>query len=254
VTSAHRSRLEALVARGQEIRERSITNAPHPDVLEQVRDWQRGCAAIVNELSAGSKAHWLSREYSDALLVRSPAGQAVEDSPVAEIVSRVLRVLDRAARSLAQLDANSAITTEAGPRRFDFVHDAQLRPVLELAYRDSRDAFERGRFGAALVTTCSVLEAIVTDALIHSGSGNVDSAGGPEGPVTLWPFETRLVVAERAGVTRGGCARLPPIARRYADLIDATGELRLDANVSEREARLARQVLHVVMRDLDPGR
>jgi hypothetical protein len=37
-------------------------------------------------------------------------------------------------------------------------------------------------------------------------------------------------------------------------LTDPDGELRADALVSEREARLAGQVLHVIMRDLDPGR
>ena len=47
---------------------------------------------------------------------------------------------------------------------------------------------------------------------------------------------------------------VPPVARRYRDLTDADGELRADAPVSEREARLAGQVLRVVMRDLDPGR
>ena len=35
---------------------------------------------------------------------------------------------------------------------------------------------------------------------------------------------------------------------------DAAGDLRPDVTISEREARLAGQVLRVVMRDLDPGR
>jgi hypothetical protein len=64
----------------------------------------------------------------------------------------------------------------------------------------------------------------------------------------------RIAAAERTRLIRGGCARLPPVARRYRDLTDADGELRADAPVSEREARLAGQVLRVVMRDLDPGR
>jgi hypothetical protein len=44
------------------------------------------------------------------------------------------------------------------------------------------------------------------------------------------------------------------VARAYRDLVDGTGELRPDIAVSEREARLAGQVLRVVIRDLDPGR
>ena len=76
--------------------------------------------------------------------------------------------------------------------------------------------------------------------------------GGPAGKISDWPFETRLAVAESAGIIRGGCARLPEIARRYRDLAEDDG--RLQVTVSEGEARRAMQVLHVVMRDLDPGR
>jgi hypothetical protein len=47
---------------------------------------------------------------------------------------------------------------------------------------------------------------------------------------------------------------LPSVARRYRDMTEADGESAADAKVSERDARLAGQVLHVVMRDLDPGR
>ena len=67
-------------------------------------------------------------------------------------------------------------------------------------------------------------------------------------------FESRIAAAERAGLIRGGCARLPPVARGYRELTDGDGALRPDVTVSEREARIAGQVLVVVMRDLDPGR
>ena len=36
------------------------------------------------------------------------------------------------------------------PRRFDFVHDPELRPVLEQAYTDSRRALDQGDYDAAL--------------------------------------------------------------------------------------------------------
>jgi hypothetical protein len=44
------------------------------------------------------------------------------------------------------------------------------------------------------------------------------------------------------------------VARTYRDLTDEARELRTGVQVSEREARLAGQVLREVMRDLDPGR
>jgi hypothetical protein len=60
-------------------------------------------------------------------------------------------------------------------------------------------------------------------------------------------FDDRIAAAEAAGLIRGGCARLPAAARAYRDSRPAPA-------ISERDAKVARQVLRVVMRDLDPGR
>jgi hypothetical protein len=76
----------------------------------------------------------------------------------------------------------------------------------------------------------------------------------PAGCISDWSFEARLAVAERAGLIRGGCARLPTVARTYRDRDHAAGDNHARSTVSERDARQTGQVLHVVMRDLDPGR
>ena len=112
-------------------------------------------------------------------------------------------------------------------------------------------ALERGEYGLALILSCGVIEALITDALqSHSGSGFRDS----ESIDRACPSRSASRAAERAALIRSGCARLPPVARNYRDLTDADGELRSGRTVSEREARVTTQVLHVVMRDLDPGR
>ena len=231
--------LDALMRRGRELDDARAVGA--------IRAWQQECAAAVNQLSGGSKAHWLARAYSGAFLVRPADGGVVVEADAIEIVERILGVLAEGAASLSRLDDVHAASSELPqPRRFDFVHDAALRPVLERALADSRDALARGDCGQALILSCGVIDAVLTDALLHNGSSSdlvADSS-----------FEMRIAAAERARIIRGGCARLPPVARRYRDLTDANGELRSDAHVSEREARRAGQVLHVVMRDLDPGR
>jgi hypothetical protein len=103
-----------------------------------------------------------------------------------------------------------------------------------------------------LITSSGILEAIVTDALEYKGIDALVSAGVPAGKIADWTFIDRLAVAERAGLIRGGCARLPEAARRYQEISDSNGNPQL--TISERDARRATQVLHVVMRDLDPGR
>jgi hypothetical protein len=238
------AQLEALIRRGHQIR-----NTP---AVDATRAWQQVCAAAINQLSGGSKAHWLARAYSDAFLVRSARGGVVVEVEPTEIVDRILGVLAQGATSLSRMDDVAASSGAAPrPRQFEFVHSAELRPILEQTFADSRDALERGEFGLALILSCGVIEAVLTDALDHARQQAHDA---PEGRIADWSFERRIAAAESAGLIRSGCARLPPVARRYRDLTDADGELRVDAPVSEREARLAGQVLHVVMRDLDPGR
>jgi hypothetical protein len=136
------------------------------------------------------------------------------------------------------------------PRRFEFVHHAELRPVLEQAYNDSRQALEQGDYEEAMRGSCGILEAIVTDALEHKGLTGLADTGAPGGAISDWPFEMRLAIAEKAGLIRGGWVRLPAMARAYRDS-EKPGS---NEKISERDAKTAGQVLNVVMRDLNPGR
>jgi hypothetical protein len=260
------SHLDGLIRRGREVRDRLTADPSNPSAIAATRAWQEDCGVTINQLSGGSKAHWLARSFSQAFLLRSAAGHAAEGAEPAEIVTRLLDVLDQAVATLSGMDdgpgvagSSSASSESPSPRRFEFVHNPELRPVVEQAYADSRRAFEQGDYDLALRTACGILEAIVTDALEHKGLSALAGSGAPagkttEGKIADWSFETRLTVAERAGLIRGGCARLPAAARTYRDHTDADGENGPAAKISERDARQAGQVLHVVMRDLDPGR
>jgi hypothetical protein len=228
--------------------------SPERPAEAALRAWQQDCAAAVRRLSGGSKSHWLARAYGEAFLVRSAPDRVVAEVPPDQIVRRLMSVLEQAAAALSGPSAPTSPGATPAPRRFGFVHDAALRPVLEQAYLDSRRALEEGRFEEALATTCGILEAVVTDALEQAGPAGRAPHGPPPGRVTDWTFEDRLSVAERSGLIRGGCARLPPVARRYRELSDEQGALRPEARVSELEARRTAQVLQVVLRDLDPGR
>ena len=246
------SHLNVLIQRGIELRgtASSVGGGSH---TAAIRAWQEECGSTVNQLSGGSKAHWLARAYSQAFLMRSAGGSAVEEAKTEEIVERLLEVLKQAVATLSQTasDPGASLRSEGPPpRKFEFVHGPELRRVLEQAYRDCGRDLEEGRYYEALRTACGILEAIVTDALEHKGASGLLDSGAPARRIAEWPFETRLKVAEKAGLIRGGCARLPAVARSYRDHEDSEQS----ANVSERDARQTLQVLRVVMRDLDPGR
>lgn len=251
------SHLDGLMRRGRELREALSNDRSNNSVIAATRAWQEDCGVTINQLSGGSKAHWLARSFSGAFLMRSAAGHAVEGAAPAEIVTRLLDVLEQAVATLSGMGAglgvsgySSAFSEAPPPHRFDFVHNSELRPVVEQAYTDSRRALEQADYDVALRTSCGILEAIVTDALEHKGLSALIASGAPTEKITDWSFETRLAVAEKTGLIRGGCARLPAVARTYRDHTN-DGE---KTTVSERNARQAGQVLHVVMRDLDPGR
>jgi hypothetical protein len=244
--------LRSLIQRGRKLRELLASDSSDAFAITANRVWQQDCGVTINELSGASKAHWLARAFSEAFLLRAEGGRAAEGAAPAEIVQRLIDVLEQAVTSLSQ-NADSAIVAASAeapaPRRFDFVHNLELRPVLEQAYRESRRALEQGQYELALRTSCGILEAIVTDALEHKGLSALTASGAPAGKVADWLLETRLTVAERAGLIRGGWARLPEVAWTYRHQSE-----RGPGPVTERDARLAGQVLHVVMRDLNPGR
>jgi hypothetical protein len=249
--------LDGLIRRGRQLRELLANDPSSKSAIAATRVWHEDCGVTINQLSGGSKAHWLARSFSEAFLMRSPAGSAVEGAPPAEIVNRLVGVLEQAVGSLTRTGDGpivSASSEAPPPHRFDFVHNLELRPVVEQAYTDSRRALEQQEYDLALLTSCGILEAIVTDALEHKGLGALAASDMPAGKIADWPFETRLAVAEKAGIIRSGCARLPSVARTYRNLNDADGENHSKAVVSEGDARRTGQVLHVVMRDLDPGR
>lgn len=244
--------LNGLIRRGRELREALASDPSDPTAIAAARRWHEDCGVTINQLSGGSKSHWLARSFSQAFLLRSANGDAAEGATPSEIVQRLMGVLEQAISTLSNMDDGSvsAGPEAPAPRRFEFVHNAELRPVLERAYTDSRRALEQADLSLALLTSCGILEAIVTDALEHKGLGSLLGSGSPAEKISEWSFETRLTVAERAGLIRSGCARLPAVARAYRDN-DGAG---VKDAVTERDARVAGQVLHVIMRDLDPGR
>jgi hypothetical protein len=255
------SHLDGLIRRGRQLCITLDTEPSPPSEIAAGRAWQEDCGVTVNRLSGGSKSHWLARAFSAAFLMRSADGRAAEGAAPVEIVKRLLDVLDQAVATLAGMNdrpgvsgsATAFISSEPPPaRRFEFVHNPELRPVVEQAYIDSRRALEQKDYEMALRTSCGILEAIVTDALEYQMPIALADSGAPAGGITDWTFDDRLAVAERIGLIRSECARLPAVARGYRNHTD--DESVPKPTVSERDARQTGQVLHVVMRDLDPGR
>ena len=195
------SHLDGLIRRGLQLRDTLATDPSNGSAMTATRAWQEDCGVTVNQLSGGSKSHWLARSFSEAFLMRSEAGQAVEGVAPAEIVKRLIDVLEQAVASLSGTDDRAVISASSQaphPHRFDFVHNLELRPVVEQAYTDSRRALEQGDYdlGAAHI--------------LRNSGGHRDRRAGTQGAECTGRFrcarreDFRLVVRDAARRRREG--------------------------------------------------
>src|SRR5260370_11232004 len=83
------SHLDGLIRRGRQLRETIEKDPSNKSVIAALRVWQEDCGVTINQLSGGSKAHWLARSFSEAFLMRSTAGPAAEGAAPGAIGRRV---------------------------------------------------------------------------------------------------------------------------------------------------------------------
>src|SRR5438874_9951270 len=133
----HLSRLDGLIRRGRQVHDTLVAHPSNPSAIAATRVWQQDCGVTINQLSGGSKAHWLARSFSEAFLMRSAAGHAVEGAAPAQIVQRLLDVLEQAVASLSRMkdgQAVSAPSETAPPRRLDRKSTRLNSSHVEISY------------------------------------------------------------------------------------------------------------------------
>src|SRR6202051_2790568 len=90
--------LNGLIRRGRRLRETLAEDPSNKSALVANRAWQQDCGVAINQLSGGSKAHWLARSFSEAFLLRTASGQVIETVAPAEVVERLVWGLEQALR------------------------------------------------------------------------------------------------------------------------------------------------------------
>src|ERR1700692_1682652 len=81
----YQTHINGLKRRGRELREKLEADPSDSAAVTATRAWQEDCGVTINQLSGGSKAHWLARSFSGAFLKRSNGGVAVEGAAPPEI-------------------------------------------------------------------------------------------------------------------------------------------------------------------------
>jgi hypothetical protein len=58
---AYLPHLHGLIQRGRQLRDVLMTDSSNLSVIAATRVWQQDCGVTIDQLSGGSKAHWLTR-------------------------------------------------------------------------------------------------------------------------------------------------------------------------------------------------
>src|SRR5258706_3503200 len=125
------SHLDGLIRRGCQLREALRKDPSSKSIIAALRVWQEDCGVTINQLSGGSKAHWLARSFSEAFLMRSTAGTAVEGAAPDENVQRPIYFLEQDVSSLTgKGDGPILFSSSQGPPPppFYFLSHPQNRP------------------------------------------------------------------------------------------------------------------------------
>ena len=101
--------LDGLIRRGRQVRDTLTAEPSNPSAMAATRAWQEDCGVTVNQLSGGSKAHWLARSFSESFLMRSADGRAATGAAPTEIVTRLIGVLEQAVATLSAMGDGSGV-------------------------------------------------------------------------------------------------------------------------------------------------
>ena len=137
-------------------------------------------------------------------------------------------------------------------RTFAFVHDPELRQILERDYAEIQRAFIAQCWKAVIILAGSAIEALLVDLLSANSNLALSAASAPKGKahITQWDFAHLIDVAVEIKLVSAGVDKLSHSVRGYRNLVHPGNEIRHKLKFGGEEARIAVELLHIVHRDL----
>jgi hypothetical protein len=148
-------------------------------------------------------------------------------------------------------DSSSTPVTEQ--RDFTFIHDSDLRHILERDFYEIQRAFISQCWKSVIILCGGAIEAILTDLLLANESQAKASGRASKAPdITRWDLSDLINVAVDLKLVTPGVEKLSHPIREYRNLVHPGNEIRNKLTFNAEEARIALEVLNIVYRDLSP--
>ncbi len=143
------------------------------------------------------------------------------------------------------------VTPVTEKRDFSFLHDSELRSIIERDFSEIQRAFISRCWKSVIILCGAAIETVLADLLMVNSVQATASAKAPDQQdITRWDLFDLIEVCVDLKLVTQGVEKLSHPIREYRNLVHPGRELREKLVFDAEEARIALEVLNIVFRDL----
>lgn len=158
------------------------------------------------------------------------------------------------ARNLGILKVKSESITDTPAtetKSFEFIKDPGLRNIIERDYQEIQRNVISTNWKSAIILSGGAIETLLLDMLQKDNSTALASSKAPDDPdLHKWSLNDLIEVSLDTQLVSTHVASLSHTVRAYRNLVHPGVELRKGLKIEPEEAKIALQVLNILIRDL----
>lgn len=145
---------------------------------------------------------------------------------------------------------NVSDTPATENRDFGFITNTDLRKIIERDYQEIQRGIISGNWKSTIILSGGAIETILLNILLDNSEPALTSEKAPsEADLNKWHLNDLIEVALELNLVSPQVASLSHTVRSYRNLIHPGVELRLGLSVEPEEAKIALQVLNILIRE-----
>lgn len=160
-------------------------------------------------------------------------------------------ILVNISRNLSKLKVivdDSSNTPATISKSFHFISNTDIRKIVERDYLEIQRGIIDSNWKSTILLCGGSIEAILLDLL---NGKNINSTKAPkEADLNKWDLNDLIEVSVDMKLVDAGMATLSHSVREYRNLIHPGAELRKDLKIEPEEAKIALEVLNMLIREL----
>lgn len=134
---------------------------------------------------------------------------------------------------------------------FGFISNEDLRKIIQRDYQEIQRGMISGNWKSSIILCGGAIETVLLDVVQRDAATAHASLKAPsENDFNKWNLNDLIEVALDTDLVDGQAASLSHTLRSYRNLVHPGVELRLGLKIEPEEAKIALQVLNILIRDL----